>query len=904
MLVCLTAVLLAASLGAETRYLNAIPLRSGLTDMPELTLLGDFTRDGRNDVLVASATSIRVLPGSGNRTFGVPLATSIADLAAQGLADFNDDGTPDLYLSRRQGNGFAIMLGLGDGRFGAPSIVNAGADVLLIAGRFDADQRPDLAVISNTRPATVAVYPSDGAGGFGSPVTTSFTYLDASDAATGDFDGDGRVDVALTGVFSSWILWNDGGSRFTATGFDRGDAIAAGDFDGDGASDAIVTINDFDVARVWFGTKGARAMVSTNVPVPGFSRLRPHAGDFDGNGRTDVALFHESTVTTLTPAEGRSFNAPVLHLAGRVAVAGATGDLDGDGRMDVVLSSHTEKDAVWWIPGNGDGTLQAYRAVDMGRALGTTLPDALQQFALFDVDGDARFDIVVHDWRERRLSVLRSDGAGGFHPAVHTPAGEDVLDNVRFEPAGDLDGDGRGDLILTGLSAPTSRVFHGKSDGAFDQGALLAGVSIAGIVDLNGDERPDLLEFDGDLHPGNGNGTFGEPVRTTLAPARDLYFADLDDDGLTDVLVSRGNNLDAFLNAGQAAFSTARRTRSNQIVAIGDLTGDGLPDLVVDRSPMTIQRGRGDGTFEDGGPLADFRSMNGTGEIADFDGDGHNDVAVSAQILFGNGDGSFREVAGYRGLSGEFPYDLLAIANTGGDATPDLIVRSGNYVAIIPAGAPVRGTKAAVISLESSPNPSVYGAPGTLTARVTNEATAMKPKGAVRFEIAGRYTALVEVDGEGKASSGSAFEVGTTTVRAVYTGDEEFAGRTATLEQQTARAPSKTTIGIHRASGGALLPSTTFQSGDIVYVTAKATLSNGFGNLGGPLTVLRGSVVLGTLADSSARLEVPTPGVLPAGTHELRVEWPGDSRYLASSATITITVTARPGAPRRRGVRH
>ncbi|HEX2123583.1 MAG TPA: FG-GAP-like repeat-containing protein [Thermoanaerobaculia bacterium] len=900
--------LLPIALHAETQSLDAFPLHSRLTGTPELTWVADFTRDGRNDVLVASATSVAVLPGIGNAAFGAPLSTAMTNLRAEGVADFNNDGAPDLYFSLREGDGFAVMPGLGNGRFGAPAIVNGGGD-LLIAGRFDADELPDMAVIANTRPATISVFPSDGAGGFQSPTMTSFSFLDASDAATGDFDADGRVDVALTGRFASWILWNDGGSRFTATELESGDAIAAGDFDADGASDVIVANDVSDVSRVSFGTKGARSSFgSTNVLVPAGDPSSMHAADFDQDGRTDVAMFSTATISMLTPRAGRTFPPPVSHLAGPPPQTTSIGDVDGDGDVDVVFTNERETDVVSWIPGVGDGTLRAHRAIDTRRATGAFFPDGLEEFESFDVDGDGRRDLVIQDWRERRLSVLRADGAGGFHPVVHTPTEQDGFDNVNYLPAGDLDGDGRGDVILTypqnGGPPFTSSVFHGRSDGSFRRGAALGDVGIAGIVDLNGDGDADLLEFDGDLHPGNGNGTFGTPIRTALTRLDGVHFADVDDNGLTDVLSSRGNDLQTFLNEGELKFSDARKTWSYEIVAIGDLTGDGVADVLVDRSIMHVQRGLADGTFADVRPFATIPTLGGAAAIADLDGDGHNDVARGAQILFGNGDGSFRDAGGYRGAADESSYFLVGVTEGDGDSSPALLVRTGNIVAFIPAGAPARGTQIATVALESSRNPAEYGVGATLKARVTNDATAAKPAGVVRFEVDGRAAALIEIGADGTASLGLGFEVGTATVRATYTGNEEFAERSATLVQQTTKAATITTIETYRLSGATPVPATTFESGDTIQIEARAIPASRFGALSGPITIRLGSVVLGTLANPNQRLRISTPSMLAAGTHELTAEWPGNENYLASSATVTIAVQARPSPPRRRGVRH
>ncbi|GAB7183800.1 hypothetical protein ATKI12_3631 [Kitasatospora sp. Ki12] len=449
----------------------------------------------------------------------------------------------------------------------------------------------------------------------------------------------------------------------------------------------------------------------------------------------------------------------------RIAVA----DLNGDGRPDLITTD-VGADAVSVLLGNGDGTFRPRLSFATESYPGS--------ITVADLNGDGRPDLAVGSYIPSKLSLLFGNGDGTFQPhqALNT------WESANFVHAADFNRDGKADLVM-GLDRLSSvDVWLGNGDGTFQPGVRYPtdnGATEAAVVDLDRDGLLDLAvtnlcDETVSVLPGNGDGTF-RPKRSFPA-------------GL----------------APTAVVAT-------------DLNGDGRPDLAVtnglfpDLHPyLTVWLGNGDLTFSPGStfPLPS-RGPNGL-TVADFDADGKPDLAVSASdingvsavsVLLGNGDGTLRPADDYDG--GTDARDVAA-ADLDGDGLPDLAVpseaESTAEVLLNQAKAPVRST------LDSSPNPSAYGAPVTFTDTVCPLAGALTtpPTGTVAFTegsstlgsaplgpVTGTACARAQLTLTGLAP-------GRHTVAAAYPGDGRYLpGRSADLTQTvdcttTVRGPADT----------------------------------------------------------------------------------------------------------------
>ena len=293
---------------------------------------------------------------------------------------------------------------------------------------------------------------------------------------------------------------------------------------------------------------------------------------------------------------------------------------------------------------------------------------------------------------------------------------------------GDFNGDGRPDAVLV-YSSPFVSVtpYLNTGDGSFqaqtplsnDAGSSLAAAPI--VADVTGDGKADILVADLDTNvaygsfgptygdaitvlPGNGDGSFQQPINTRLdfAPT-DMVAGDFNGDGLIDLALSDvSGNLHILLGDGAGGFTPIGSFAGNAetaaisfaSLAVGDFNGDGRLDLVVGNyttGVASIFLGAGDGTFTAGPTLA-AGTLPDAIAVGDLNHDGIADIAVAdddsgvlgtstVTVLLGHGDGTFSPAAAFTSdptLTGVADLRSVAIGDLDNDGTPDLVVVGGN----------------------------------------------------------------------------------------------------------------------------------------------------------------------------------------------------------------------------------
>ena len=333
-------------------------------------------------------------------------------------------------------------------------------------------------------------------------------------------------------------------------------------------------------------------------------------------------------------------------------------DFNNDLVQDLALANNS---TVSVLLGAGDGTFGPARS----SAIGSSLPGRTRELAAGDFNGDGNLDLAVAVSDGNLVEypkLLLGNGDGTFQsPQLvgleipPAPVGPSLYDFSTTNVAvADANADGRPDLLFTGevwyqtdngeefFAYGYTGVSLGRGDGVFSStfGDLVGGADFA-AADLNGDGKVDMVSANG-ARFGQGDGTFGawqgfagpEGVRVALA--------DFNGDGTLDVAATGGgtNPSGGFVRLGngdgtvQPAQSYASGPNPIQLATV-DFNGDGKTDLVTANngdSTVTVCLGNGNGTFQ--APLL-FQSSPSGGNpfnmaVADFNGDGRPDVAVSA----------------------------------------------------------------------------------------------------------------------------------------------------------------------------------------------------------------------------------------------------------------------------------
>jgi hypothetical protein len=358
--------------------------------------------------------------------------------------------------------------------------------------------------------------------------------------------------------------------------------------------------------------------------------------DVNGDGNLDLLVADcgsgfacgddDGTVGVLLGNGDGTFQPVVDYYAGgRQTYSIAVADLNGDGKLDVVVSNSSVSNTIGVLLGNGDGTFQRVVTYNSGGGSPWTL-------AIADVNRDGKPDILVANSSscsectdQGLVGVLLGNGDGTFRPAVTYSSGGYNYFNPASLAVADLNGDGILDVAVTnGCGASSScagkasvAVLQGNGDGTFRPALIHPSggwdASSVVIADVNGDGKPDLLVANAEctitngctpstvgVLLGNGNGTFlrAQLYRTGGLVAHDLTVADLNGDGILDIAVANEcayasqcgvgitGSVSLLVGNGDGTFRLASRYRSGGYwvadhVAVADVNGDGLPDLLV-----------------------------------------------------------------------------------------------------------------------------------------------------------------------------------------------------------------------------------------------------------------------------------------------------------------------------------
>ena len=351
---------------------------------PYSLVVGDFNRDGVPDVAVVSSApgEIQILLGNGDGTFRLGSTYQVPFGFYLATASLRHNGILDLVVGvAGLADEVDVLLGNGDGTF-QPAVAYPTADenLMLALGDFTGDGHLDIASLEQGNCNCVQILPGNGDGTFGAPISTTPVPYDvtAFAIAAGDFNNDGKLDLAVGGEFGSSskldVLLGNGDGTFTDNGYYEigGEpfAIAPGYFTSDKKKlDLAVSVGG--AIEVLLGNGDGtfqQPVIYSTIPTATWVT----AQDLDGDGIADLATSDSAGAGVFKGNGDGTFQAPSWYsLGGRKGANSiAAADFNNDGKPDLALMG---PDQVITLLNTGSATFSPTSPLTFsGQLIGTT----------------------------------------------------------------------------------------------------------------------------------------------------------------------------------------------------------------------------------------------------------------------------------------------------------------------------------------------------------------------------------------------------------------------------------------------------------------------------------------------------------------------------------------------------
>jgi hypothetical protein len=525
-------------------------------------------------------------------------------------------------------------------------------------------------------------------------------------AATGDFNGDGKMDfvVANGGDNNLWVYFGKGDGTFNLpvilpiTLGQSPVCVATADLRGIGRMDLIVAEADSNSIGIFLANSDG-TFTESSIAL-GATPITLLIGDFNRDGKPDVVISsytNTNAYLTVLPGLGSGqFGTPITSVSNWEDFWLSSADFNGDGYPDLLVSAASDDQTIQVYLNNGDATFSPGEVLAQNPGFG----DYFSTNIAFDGDGDGIPDAFAID-AFGTLWFFHGNGDGTF--TIANPSLFSIGDVGYGIGAADVNGDGHLDVIVSGIfvndllaygteAGNQICVLEGDGKGNFGPAQVYRGDSSSyslAIGDFNGDGHPDVITANQNndsvsVFLNDGTGGYGAPRGNWIgyfgpsavnAPMSGIVAADVNGDGATDVAFIEWNqppnnfyqltvllndglgNLSApvrsdaidsiYSDFGDFVFADFRNTGELDFLAIGE-------DYVSNGQFISFAPNAGGGHFS---PLSVTTPANawGTIGVGDFNGDGKLDFVAAGygigndagntqgiQVFLGNGDGTFK----------------------------------------------------------------------------------------------------------------------------------------------------------------------------------------------------------------------------------------------------------------------
>ena len=541
----------------------------------------DVDDDGDKDAMVAGRNSssdwvakLYANDGTGQFVEVVDQPFTDMEVSSFAFADLDSDGDTDALISGvNQAGGQEVRLYWNDGVGGFQALPDAVFENIKFAGKilfFDADgdgyEDVYLRGGDDMDEVIVTLFINDGSGSFSAVTDAPFKVLGGSSVAASDMDGDGDVDLFITGNDDSVVDFkpvaqffiNDGEGQYTQRepllfegAFESTETFA--EVDGNDDQDVLLTgiSGNGAVTSLYYNDGQGVFTKAQNTPFTGAYESTVRFFDVDSDDDLDMLISggfvggQEDTKLYINDGSGQfSEDLEVSFIHGVFDIA----DVDGDGDTDILIVGSIAATTLYF--NDGDGVFSAVAVPNI-----PSISSCALAFSDVDNDGDEDVFVTGYDEQYEKIAKLyRNDGGGVFEEASDTAFDGVSNGSVAFA---DVNGDGYQDLFVTGNGEPT------------------IWVQMLYLNDGTGGFEGDTIGFD--FYPREGGS---------------VDFSDVDSDGDMDLLMTGVSvntdlpNVNLYVNDGNGVFSVFQDVPFEEVYigsdgVFADIDGDGDEDILI-----------------------------------------------------------------------------------------------------------------------------------------------------------------------------------------------------------------------------------------------------------------------------------------------------------------------------------